>query len=285
MFEEYISSNNNIDTIKLIYKHIDENYGDIIFYPLLIAKNKYIIPKSSIIRKYNETNHYYVLNLLNKKIIAEDLVRNRYVFIRDYDIPKKLSEFSRIFGLEEINPINFRLSINQKNIIIEGIKRGEILKALKKNKIPEIYMKYFDTLSNMFLSCFLNIFLFSGNDINIHNFSVYKINEFLKFYYDWTGNVQWDLGSFYEIKDIQKVDNIKNKINMLYTSGIVNKEHRDKLLKASAKDIMLASSIIDLLDENSNYKTIYSIYTILDNYDDKLNIIEEKEVKCCCLVQ
>jgi hypothetical protein len=219
MFESYVSFDGEDEFIKLNYVR------DKITFPIHVYRKKYVIPKNCPVLM-NKFNKHIIKDLLNKKYLDEIIFKEKFVFIKDYPFEKDLLKFVKIIGIGDSYPTNFILP-GQKNIDTFGwhdnIKK-ELEKIMLENKIPLIYIKYFDTLMGLFLGCFVKLFLFddseyepnNGIKINKSNIQLVKINELLEFYYSWWTNYHWDLECFHEMKDYDSISSIKLKIYHRY---------------------------------------------------------------------
>lgn len=287
MFESYVIFDGNDEYLKLNY--IKDNNS----FPIHVYRKKYVIPKNCYVLM-NKSNKNIIKDLVNKKYLDELIFKEKYVFVKDYSIEKDLLRFVKIIGIGDSYPTNF-LVPGQKNKIFfdwydNSYNKKELTKLMIMNKIPLIYIKYFDTLMGLFLGCFVRLFLFDDSEYNTYeigygikinksNIQLDKINELLDFYYSWWTNYHWDLECFHEMKDFESISSIKLKIYHLYSCNIIIKEHKNKLINLlKQNELYVINQILELL-RKPRYKTIYLIYQLIENVEDTdLKIIKP----CCC---
>lgn len=281
----------NDDYIEVYYNYYDytnRKYRSILIY---FYKKKIIIPKGTIIYK-NKINEEIITELFDKSILkinkdeSSSIKMNSYIkevyfeFNEYYQINKfKIKDFFNLVGSIDRDLYKFNNYITYTNCLgydnLISIM-NQILEILIEKEYPIFFHNIFDTyLYRTYFGFFIRLLFFDKNNKIIKElFTMDKINDFIKFFNEWTGNKYLSQYNFYN--NFSKAKTTNKKIQHLYENNLIIEKHYNKLKRLSNNNQKnLINYIINKI-ETSTIEFIKEMYDLIDSEDELFFIKKQK---------
>jgi hypothetical protein len=281
--EEYIHLNYNY------YDYTNKQSRTIIVH---VYQNYIMIPQNSILYG-NHHNQNKIMELLQSKIIKLDkkpgilvehnleVIQINYVFVQDYKMDKDLKEFFKVVGCVDMNMRNFNMERQLiKNINLNYSKMlDQILHTLNQKDLPKFYYNIFRFYSQTYLGFFIRLIFFDSKyNLFSGKFTLNNIDILLRFYQKWLGPKF--LSNYILIDRLHQIKKSGLRINFLFHSGLISKNHYKKLYNLLNHKNKLINNLCEFILPNTTIDFIKEMYNCIEDEDEFLIAFNQTKHKC-----